>query len=397
MPVLRFRIFLTLLLVAIALSTTSAQTFTVLHSFAGGTDGQTPATGLVLDQNGNLYGTTFGLLDGSKPTNYGTVFKIDKNGNETILKRFHGPNGSNPLVGYLLLDEKTLTLYGTADIGGTLPGGTPGAGGGTVFALDIRHHKLTTLYTFTGLLDGGSPRGSLVRTPTGAIFGTTLGGGTNSYGTVFRINKAGRQSVIHNFHLARTGIEPADGLISDAQGNLYGVTWEGLNNSGVVFKMNQVGNETVLHEFTGGADGATPSSQLFLDAAGNLYGTTEFGGANNLGTIFKIDPNGQETVLHSFSGPLQNDGANPVAGLVRDDAGNFYGTTWAGGIRSNFGTVYKMDTTGQVTILYTFPSTNPIGSPSAGLARDADGNLYGVTSPNPIFPIGFGTVFKLTP
>lgn len=397
MPVPRFRIFLTLLLVAVALSTASAQTFTVLHSFAGGADGQTPTTGLVLDQNGNLYGTTFGLLEGSKPTNYGTVFKIDKSGNETILKRFHGPNGSNPLVGYLLLDEKTLTLYGTTDFGGTLPGGTPGNGGGTVFELDVRHQKLTTLYTFTGGLDGGSPRGTLVRNATGAIFGATLGGGTQDYGTVFKINRFGKQSVLHNFHLGKDGVESAEGLISDAQGNLYGVTWSGLNNAGIVFKMTPFGNETVLYAFTGKEDGGTPSAQLFLDELGNLYGTTEFGGANNFGTVFKIDPAGHLTVLHSFAGPLQNDGANPVAGLIRDDAGNFYGTTWAGGIRSNFGTVYKMDSTGQVTILYTFPSTNPIGSPSAGLARDADGNLYGVTSPNPMFPFGFGTVFKLTP
>jgi uncharacterized repeat protein (TIGR03803 family) len=397
-----FRVLIALLVVAIAISVTTApaQTFTVLHAFTGGTDGQSPSTGLLLDHHGNLYGTTYGVLYGAPPGNYGTLFKIDKHGKQTILHRFHGQDGANPEVGHLIRDEDG-NLYGVTDRGGTFPGGIPGAGGGTVFKFDLRHHKFTTLYTFTGLLDGDSPRGTLVRDKAGNIFGTTLGGGTSVYyGTVFKLSKNGKESVLHNFQAGKNagGVGPQEGLIADRHGNMYGVDSPGgdfTDFGGNVFKITPAGKETTLYTFTGGADGGVPLGELLRDEDGNLYGTTYYGGANNVGTIFKLDPTGKETVLHSFAGGLQRDGANPAGRLIRDEDGNFYGTTWAGGTYPDSGTVFKMDPTGQVTILYSFPPGG-IGAPPAGVVRDENGNLYGVTIPR-IFPLGFGAVFELTP
>ena len=188
MPFANVRVRITLLLASIILFSVPlfTQTFTVLHTFTGGTDGQSPSTGLILDHNGNLFGTSFGVLYGAIPGNYGTLFKIDRTGKQTILHHFHGPDGANPEVGHLIRDEDG-NLYGVTDRGGTFSGGTQGAGGGTVFKFDLQHRIFTSLYTFTGLLDGDSPRGTLVRNEAGSIFGTTLGGGCVGYGlTSFR-------------------------------------------------------------------------------------------------------------------------------------------------------------------------------------------------------------------
>jgi uncharacterized repeat protein (TIGR03803 family) len=128
-------------------------------------------------------------------------------------------------------------------------------------------------------------------------------------------------------------------LIRDAAGNLYGTAEFGgaFSNEGVVFKVDPSGNESVLHSFSG-PDGAYPTARLVRDGAGNLFGTTGGGGVSGYGVVFKLDPSGNETVLHSFN---NSDGAYPIAGLVRDSAGNFYGTTSAGGA-SGYGVVFKL-------------------------------------------------------
>jgi uncharacterized repeat protein (TIGR03803 family) len=158
-------------------------------------------------------------------------------------------------------------------------------------------------------------------------------------------------------------------------------------------------NFTVLHNFTGW-DGASPDGGLSLDTSGNLYGTTASGGGHNLGTIFKLKPNG-EVVLHSFSGYF-SDGSGPFAGLIRDAAGNFLGTTSEGGngrcgLRLQpvgCGTVFKLDTTGHESLLYSFRIADG-SSPQAALVRDSSGNLYGTTTRGGVY--GTGAVFKLTP
>jgi uncharacterized repeat protein (TIGR03803 family) len=124
-------------------------------------------------------------------------------------------------------------------------------------------------------------------------------------------------------------------LIFDSSGNLFGLTVEGggsalcLNGCGTVFRVNKLGRETVLYAFAGGSDGYYPSGGLVRDAAGNLYGVTYGGGAYNAGTIFELEPNGTKTSLYNFTGG--NDGGTPGAGLLRDGKGNLYGTTQSGG------------------------------------------------------------------
>jgi uncharacterized repeat protein (TIGR03803 family) len=142
--------------------------------------------------------------------------------------------------------------------------------------------------------------------------------------------------VLYNFTGARDGAYPRAGLFRDDTGDLYGTTYYGGALSclygmgcGTVFKLDTTGAETILYRFKGTPDGAFPFARLFRDAAGNLYGTTYSGGGSNLGTVFKLDATGKRTVLHSFTGAP--DGANPYAGLIRDAAGNLYGTTGFGG------------------------------------------------------------------
>jgi uncharacterized repeat protein (TIGR03803 family) len=145
-----------------------------------------------------------------------------------------------------------------------------------------------------------------------------------------------------------------------------------------VYKLSPTGQETVLHTFSG-PDGSGPSSALLLDAAGNLYGTTFGGGPDNGGTLFKLDPAGRMTILHSF-GAGNNSPRGPEGNLIRDEAGNFYGTTTSGGSAHFFGTVYKVDEHGNETVLHSFSNDATDGQmPDSGVVRDAAGNLYGTT------------------
>src|SRR5271157_830687 len=215
------------------------------------------------------------------------------------------------------------------------------------------------------------------------------------------------ESVLHSFPGSPDGANPYAGLVRDAQGNLYGTTVNGgAQAKGTVFKVDATGNETVLYSFTGaGGDGASPTGLLVRDAQGNLYGTTVFGGASGKGTVFKVDATGNETVLYSVTG-AGGDGANPEAGVVQDAQGNLYGTTAYGGAGNcsngsfyGCGAVFKVDTTGNETVLYSFTGTGGDGAEPAGLVRDGQGNLYGTTSAGGDLacraPAGCGTVFKV--
>lgn len=144
-------------------------------------------------------------------------------------------------------------------------------------------------------------------------------------GVAYKVDPSGTYSVLHTFASGETA---TGGLLQDAVGNLYGVA----NGAGTatVFKMDSTGKQTVLYTFTGGADGEGPTGDLVMDAAGNLYGTTSAGGADGNGVVFKLDPSGKETVLYSFGGGA--DGASPTAGLAMDTAGNLYGTALRGGV-----------------------------------------------------------------
>jgi uncharacterized repeat protein (TIGR03803 family) len=190
-------------------------------------------------------------------------------------------------------------------------------------------------------------------------------------------------NLLYSFKSITTGEFPYAGLVRDTAGNLYGTTYYGgdtqclhFGGCGTVFKVDTTGKETVLHSFTGSADGKFPTAGVVRDAAGNLYTTTKGGGTSGNGSVFKLDTTGKETVLYSFTG--SPDGSGP-GNLIRDTNGNLYGTTAYGGMSGN-GTVFKVDTTGKETVLHSFAGTGGDGAnPYAGLVRDAAGNLYGTT------------------
>ena len=377
--------------------------FSVLYSFAGYPDGANPEAGLVMDTAGNLYGTTnsggsflFGPFPflGPFPYDGGTVFKVDPSGSETVLHSF-APNGGDGAIPYAgLVMDTAGNLYGTTESGGS-------SGNGTVFKVDPSGSE-TVLYSFTDSGgDGALPFGGVVIDKAGNLYGTTEIGGSSGDGTVFKVDPSGGETVLYSFansggaNSGGDGANPVAGLVMDTAGNLYGTTeFGGSSDSGTVFKVDPSGSETVLYSFTNsGGDGAYPFAGLLMDTAGNLYGTTTQGGSSNNGTVFKVDSSGSETVLYSFTNS-GGDGQSPEAGLIMDAAGNLYGTAHGGGSFGN-GIVFKVDPSGSETVLHGFTGSGGDGAdPEAGLIMDKAGNLYGTTafggsSDN-------GTVFKLT-
>jgi uncharacterized repeat protein (TIGR03803 family) len=352
-----------------------AQTLTVLYNFTGGADGAYPWAGLIRDKDGNLYGTT----TAGGPSNAGTVFKLDTAGKETVLHSFTYSDGAGPLAG--LVRDKVGNFYGTAYQGGSY-------GDGTVFKLDTAG-KETVLHSFT-YSDGAGLWSGLVMDKAGNLYGTAVEGGSYGYGTVFKLDRTGNETVLYNFTGGADGAYPEAALVRDKDGNLYSTTsLGGPYGYGTVFKLDTAGKETVLHSFTY-SDGAVLYAGLIRDKEGNLYGTANQG-SYGYGTVFKLDRTGNEAVLHNFTNTP--DGANPFAGLIRDKEGNRYGTTTGGG-SYGYGTVFKLDTTGKETVLYGFSGGTDGNSPFAGLIRDKEGNLYGTTFLGGSY--GYGTVFKLT-
>jgi uncharacterized repeat protein (TIGR03803 family) len=269
----------------------------------------------------------------------------------------------------------------------------------------------TVLYKFSGGSDGAYPAGGVIRDTQGKLYGTTSYGGSFGYGVVFKLDAAGKETVLHNF-TGEDGMWPSAGLVRDAEGNLYGTTYDGgtaeggkcIHGCGTVFKLDNTGKETVLYAFTGGVDGRNPGGGLVRNAAGNLYGTTRTGGdlscrsyQPGCGVVFEVDKSGKETVLHAFT---DADGDYPVSGLVRDGAGNLYGVTYDGGA-SDRGVVFKVAPGGKTTVLHSFLGTKDGGNPNGKLVRDAAGNLYGVApvgGDSSCYPQenGCGVVFKLS-
>jgi uncharacterized repeat protein (TIGR03803 family) len=309
----------------------AAGTETVLYSFgSSATDGSAPLSGLIMDGAGNLYGTT----SAGGTYDLGTVFKISSNGTETILHAFSGGTTDGQFPLRRLVMDSAGNLYGTTALGGANDLGT-------VFKISAAGTE-TVLYSFAGKQQ---PSGGLIMDSAGNLYGTTAGGGANDDGTVFKIGPNGTETVLHSFAGGTTdGARPEAGLIMDSAGNLYGTTLvAGANQAGTVFKIDlTTGTETVLYSFSDNTtDGADPQAALTMDSAGNLYGTTVDGGAHSDGTVFKITGTGTETVLHSFAGGT-TDGAKPQAALIMDGAGDLFGTTQSGGTY-NGGTVFMID------------------------------------------------------
>lgn len=367
-----------------------AQTFTVLYTFTNTAQGEQPDAGLIQDATGNFYGTT---QYGGTAGGFGTIFRLDANGKETVLYSFAGtPDGEDPYAG--LVADGAGNLYGS-----TLYGGTQG-GFGTLFKLDKRG-KLTLLHSFASNPDGADPYGTLVGDQQGNGYSTTrFGGNAGGYGTVFKLDRTGKLILVHSFAGTPDGEDPEAGLIADTAGNLYGTTVYGgtAGGYGTVFKVGGTGKLTLLHSFAGTPDGENPYAGLAVDLEGNAYGTTKYGGtAGGYGTVFEIDRTGKFSLLHSFAG--MPDGVNPLSPVTVDPQGNVYGTTYYGGTYG-YGSVFKIDTTGNLTILHSFDYSPDGAYPTGGLLIDSAGNLYGTASQGGDNNCGFfgcGTIFKVTP
>ncbi|HEY5046563.1 MAG TPA: choice-of-anchor tandem repeat GloVer-containing protein [Rhizomicrobium sp.] len=363
----------------------------VLHSFQGGSDGSYPASTLIADNTGNLYGTTANGGGGTGcqgSYGCGTVFRLAPDGTESVLHAFAGgTDGAFPLGG--LIPDNAGNYYGTTSQGGTT--GCNRGGCGTVFKLAPDGTE-SVLYAFQGGSDGWYPVGGLVADSGGNLYGTTQFGGDTSCplgvggcGTVFQIAPDGKETVLHAFQGGSDGIAPSGALLMDKAGNLYGMTIQGGDGQGgpygVVFKIAPGGGETILHSFGGSPDGSWPYGSLLLDDAGNLYGTTGQGGEYDRGTVFRVAQNGTETVLYAFGDGSY--GKRPEAGLVADKAGNLYGTTFYGrGCKQGAcGTVFKLAPDGTETVLYAFKGHGqPRGANPAAPLLLKNGLLYGTTT-----------------
>jgi uncharacterized repeat protein (TIGR03803 family) len=335
----------------------SAQTYTILHNFTGGSDGAGPYAGLSIDRGGNLFGTA--TMGGR---GYGVVFEMSPKNSAWIFR---------------------------------------------------------PLYSFAGGADGEGPLSRAVIGPNGTLYGTTYGGGdsacANGCGTVYNIRPPAtpckavscswNEAVLYRFH-GPDGANPLLGDLSfDVSGNIYGTTESGgiagcgTSGCGTVYELSHSAGswtEGVLYKFTGGSsDGAYPYSGVILDQAGNIYGTTNIGGSpGSNGTVFRLSNTGSgwlETVLYTFTG--QNDGYAPVGGLIFDSSGSLLGTTSSGGT-NNGGIAFSLTTSGSETVLFNFVGSYN-GGPYGNLTIDAAGDLYGMTYDDGAY--GNGAVFKLTP
>ena len=363
---------------------------TLIRMFKGkqSNDASVPTSGLILDASGNLYGVTgYGgtgdcVLLGS-PAGCGTVYELapprKKGGawTETILYSFPTAKQGYLPSGNLVFDNAG-NLYGATEFGGGK--GTSCNGFyqycGAVFELSPPKRKggkwaEKVLHSFDGGSDGANPNGGLVLDNTGAVFGTTFGGGnesgecgTGGCGTVFALKPptkkggAWTEKILHSFN-GKAGANPAAGVIFGGDGDLYGTASAGATNgNGAVFDLappaGGVGpwKEAMLHRFSAGNDGAGPTASLIFDPKGNLYGTTATATDRSAqGNVFRMRPPSRRggswvfTALYTFTG--NPDGAQPSASLVLDQAGNIYGTTADGGTGKgcgygDCGTVFKV-------------------------------------------------------
>jgi len=306
-----------------------------------------------------------------------------------------GTDGAGPLAGLTI--DSSANLYGTTSAGGDL-------GQGTVFKFTSKGQK-TVLHSFAGGEDGADPEAGLILIGTN-LYGTTFDGGTDNRGTVFEVTSADKETVLYRFASEADGTHPEATLTRDAAGNLYGTTFDGGKaGRGVVFKLTRPAtsagawSEQVLYSFRSGADGANPVAGVTFDAAGNLYGTTSAGGTYGHGTVFQLIPSASgwtEKILHSFA--MESDGGVPYAGIVVDAKRNLYGaaTDGGGGGSAGGGTVFELTPSGSTwnfKVLYRLA-----GWGISGTFRNlllASGKIYATTHCDGIHDAG--TVYELTP
>jgi uncharacterized repeat protein (TIGR03803 family) len=385
------------------------QTFTVLYTFSG-SDGSGPDGTLAIDKAGNLYGTTYfgGLYTD------GVVFKLTPSGEETVLFNGGSPEsfyGSYPVYGVILGKAGDMfgLMQGSAEGGGEIVGRVAGKG--------------KILYDFGTCVNNcyvpSLPNGGLLQDSSGNLYGVTYFGGVKGQGlecemrgcgTVYKFDTSGNFHVLYAFTGGSDGSYPEGSLIQDAAGNLYGATLNGgdlscpqgsgVRGCGTVFKLVPDGTFTLLHAFTGGDDGAGPVGALVADSAGNLYGAAQVGGNtkcyDGCGTLFKIDANGNFSLLYTFTDGL--DSSYPNGNMVLDSKGNLYGDAQGDfGTDAPYGSVFELSAAGTFTALHVLNGFSDGADPTFGLIRDSAGNLYGSAYQGFGSHDRDGTVFRVTP
>lgn len=352
---------------------TTVGVYTVIHSLADATEGSSPCGSLIKAADGNLYGmaSAGGTFGG------GTAFKITTAGVLTVLANFNGAaQGNNPLE--TLVKGKDSAYYGTNSSGGAY-------GWGAIYK--ICAGATTTLHAMNKGVDGGVPKGSLLLASDGNFYGTNSDGGPKGYGNIFKITPAGKYSVLYNFNPSTDGGSPQGSLIQATDGNLYGLTSSGGSKAGgTVFKITLAGVYSVLHHFDYATEGNNPEGNLLQASDGNFYGMT----CNNA-HIFKITSTGIFTLLRALVS--STDGYMPLGSLIQKPDGFLYGTTNIGGLY-NGGTIFKISTTGTFTVLKHFNPTPDGKWPKGNLLVGSDGNFYGLTSAGGTNNLG--TIFRLT-
>jgi len=324
------------------------------------------------------------------------------------LVSFSGANGNNP-GGKLAMDAAG-NFYGTTFYGGS---NYCSYGCGTVYRLSKYGSQwmLSPLFDFNGLQDGAHPWGGITSAPDGELYGTTYEGGLYGKGVVYKLQPPPTrcttalcywtETVIYNFTGGSDGGAPQGALIFDSAGNLYGTTLAGGQGSdGVVYELSPAQgtwNINVLHSFMGGSDGSGPEDGVVMDQSGNLYGTTFLGGADSVGTVYQLTHGASgwtENLLHSFAGG--DDGKYPTVPVV-DPSGNVFGATSEDGANGD-GTVFELQPTGSgfsYSIIYQFNSlAGPPCDAECGFTLDSAGNLYSTGGGG---MNGGGTIFELSP
>ena len=393
--------------VALLASSAYAQTYGVIHDFiAGGVDGGFPLAGVTL-HNGSLYGTTSaGGVHGA-----GLVYQVKRSGDGWLTFPIYYFQGGNDGLapGARIVFGPDGNPYGTAALGGPYRGTAFSLTTSPTICKAVRGcgWNYNILHEFmSGDSDGAQPSyGDLLFDQAGNIDGTTFQGGPGLKGTVYQLTRSGNtwnESILHFFKGAPDdGASPQNGVISDANGNLFGTTATGGQyDSGTVFELMYVNGqwtEKILYNFQDSSDGSFPVAGLMFDKAGNLYGATAVGGSAGGGTIFELSPAGNTwtfNVLYSFSGFR---GCGPEASLTMDNAGSLYGTTYCDGLLSG-GNVFKLTNTGNgwnYSSLHDFAGRPDGTHPISNVTIDSDGTLYGTTKEGG--SLGLGVLWMIKP
>jgi uncharacterized repeat protein (TIGR03803 family) len=389
--------FLAAVMVSLAFlgSPAQAQTYTVLHNFSGGSMGLQPGD-IVVTADGSILGAAlYGSYNSSLLFNF-------TDGKETVLRRFPEPFGNEAEFPQgLLLSKNEDTLYGTTMYGGKENGlCTGGTGCGIAFSYDLTTSKFKTMHEFGASSgDGNGPIGTQVLDSAGNLYGVTNGGGTYG-GTFYEITAGGAEKVLYSFGPAPDGMYPGSGPVS-CGGNYYGVTIGGGANTcvdfgcGTVFKVTPSGEETVLYNFTGGSDGRYPW-ELVGDSQGNMYGLSK-APDNATAAIFEINSAGDFSIAYNGSYVSQ------IGYIIMGTDGSLYASSSGGDDSvcgsSGCGKILRLtpagDGIGTVTVLHQFDFTDgAMLNPFQDLVLHGD-MLYGTTTSGGSSKDG--VIYKLKP